>query len=120
MKKARVHSVEFKEAAVSRMKAGENVSELARTLKVRRKLLYEWKAVLAKGQRLRARGRPKEAQSDKLEALKEGSRIEELERLVGQLTVENRFFKGALRRIEELRRSKDAPTGAASMPRSRQ
>lgn len=42
-KKARVLSRELKLAAVRRMLAGENVSALARELKVLRKDLYKWR-----------------------------------------------------------------------------
>ena len=49
----RVHSAEFKARAVARMAAGENVSALASELRVRRKLLYEWKQLVEQGRPLR-------------------------------------------------------------------
>ena len=39
----RRHSREFKQQAVERMKTSDNIHELARELKVERKLLYSWK-----------------------------------------------------------------------------
>ena len=43
MAKWRRHTVEFKRQAVERMKTCQNIQELARELKVGRKLLYTWK-----------------------------------------------------------------------------
>ncbi len=42
--KARIHSWNLKKQAVVRMKAGENISKLAREMKVSRSMLYTWKA----------------------------------------------------------------------------
>ena len=46
-------------------------------------------------------------------------RIEELEALVGRLTLENRFFKGALQRIEDLPRASGGNGAKLSLPRSK-
>jgi transposase-like protein len=43
MAKWRRHTVEFKRQAVERMKTCENTHELARELKIQRKLLYTWR-----------------------------------------------------------------------------
>ena len=43
MAKWRRHTVEFKGQAVERMNTCENINELARALKIQRKLLYTWK-----------------------------------------------------------------------------
>jgi transposase-like protein len=43
MAKWRRHTLEFKRQAVERMKTCENIGELARELKIERKLLYTWK-----------------------------------------------------------------------------
>ena len=40
---ARVFTPAFKLSVLNRMAAGENVSALARALKLRRKLLYQWR-----------------------------------------------------------------------------
>lgn len=104
MKKSRVFTVAFKQEAVKRMQAGESPSALARELKLRRKLLYEWRNAVESGRPLRGRrGRPPGKPTAESPAEDATARISELEQLVGQLTLENRFFKGALRRIKELR-----------------
>ncbi len=41
--KWRRHTVEFKRQVVERMKTCQNIHELARELKIERKLLYTWK-----------------------------------------------------------------------------
>src|SRR5436190_1950544 len=43
MRKWRRHTVEFKRQAVTRMKACENIRDLARELGIQQKLLYTWK-----------------------------------------------------------------------------
>jgi transposase-like protein len=119
MKKARVFSSEFKAAAVRRMQAGESPSELARAFKLRRKLLYEWRDAILKGRPLRTAGRPRKRPGDKPAARDAMERVQELEQLVGQLTLENRFFKGALQRIKQLRQRNAGTGAAASLRRSR-
>ena len=119
MKKNRVFTVAFKREAVRRMQAGESPSGLSRELDVRRKLLYEWRNAVEAGRPLRSRGRPPgkpAAESPPGDAL---ARIGELEQLVGQLTLENRFFKGALRRIKELRRQNTEAGVAESSHKSK-
>lgn len=112
VKKLRVFDREFKLRAVQRMLKGEKVSALARELKLRRKLLYEWKARYQLGGKelLRLRGRPAKSSSDKsgtaeLPRLSElgqaRKRIAELERKIGQQEVELDFFVSALQRIEQ-------------------
>jgi transposase-like protein len=119
MKKSRVLSPAFKAAAVRRMQAGESPSALALELKVRRKLLYEWRDCVLAGQPLRVQGRPRKDSQGKAPADTSANRIEELERLVGQLTLENRFFKGALQRIKELRQQNSESGAAASSHKSK-
>lgn len=116
----RVHSPEFKLRAVERMRAGENVSALASELRVRRKLLYEWKQLVEQGRPLRTMGRPARTPADAQAGSPAGAeRIRELELLVGQLTLENRFFEGALQRIEELRQARSVSSSGASSPKSK-
>lgn len=116
----RVHSPAFKLRAVERMRAGENVSALASELRVRRKLLYEWKQLVEQGRPLRSMGRPARVPADPKTGDPGGAeRIRELELLVGRLTLENRFFKGALQSIEELRQLRSASSSAASSPKSK-
>jgi transposase-like protein len=116
MKKNRVLSPAFKAAAVRRMQAGESPSALARALKVRRKLLYEWREAVLDGKPLRTAGRPRKQPHPDSPAEEAAKRVRELEQLVGQLALENCFFKGALRRIKELRQH-NAEAGAAAFMR---
>lgn len=131
---ARVFSREAKLAAVRRMLAGENVSALARELRLRRKLLYEWRDNFRSGgpEALRMRGRPRkvaaEAGSPAAEVTPARApdelaqaqrRIVELERKVGQQQLELDFFRQALRQVRGKRRPSDGPGATPSTPRSR-
>ena len=116
----RVHSPGFKLRAVERMRAGANVSALASELRVRRKLLYEWKQLVEQGRPLRTMGRPVRTPANPKVGAPDGAeRVRELEALVGRLTLENRFFKGALESIEELRQARGASSSVASSPKSK-
>ena len=119
-KRYRRYDTKFKERAVQRMMAGESISALSRELDVRRNQLYRWQEAKRAGRQLRDRGRPQQKRVSGSPAAGE-RQIAELHQLVGQLTEENRFFQGALRRIEEIRqRSKEAGVkGSASKSGSR-
>lgn len=112
MKKKAVRSItlEFKVNAVQRMEKGENVSHLASELKISRSMLYEWRTQVRQGALLGE-------EEAKLVAAK--NRIGELERLIGQLSFENRFFANALQRVEAVRRPNGKHGKPASLPRSR-
>jgi len=110
-RKHREFSREFKLKAVERMLAGESSSVLARELKVRRKLLYQWKdAYIAGGPAgLRKQGRPRKnlilpvppiPETARAELLQTRRRIAELERKVGKQALEIDFFAEALRRVD--------------------
>ncbi len=118
--KARIHSWSFKKAAVTRMKAAGNISQLAREMKVTRSMLYTWKTAVDAGKAFQPEERRRAEISAELTKLDMGARVTELEKLVGQLTLENRFFSGALQKIAEARRSKSGPGNAASLPRFKQ
>jgi transposase-like protein len=118
--KRRIFSAKFKAAAVRRMRAGESPSALAVELGVRRKSLYHWRDTTVDGNPLRPPGRPKKGPPDPARIASDTARrLEELERLVGQLTVENRFFKGALQRIKEIRQQQGKRGGTQSSPKSK-
>jgi transposase len=113
----RVFSRGFKIGIVCRMLAGENVSGLARELKMTRKDLYAWRDRFQAGgpEALRGRGRPPKADAAglaasgtsakapvetpaaELEAARK--RIAELERKVGQQQLDLDFFQRALRHV---------------------
>ena len=109
MNKSRIFDRAFKVKAVQRMLKGESVSALARELRLRRKLLYQWKEGYQQGGEalLRARGRPKKTESpppkfEKNELEKARQRIAELERKVGQQALELDFLATALPRVEQV------------------
>lgn len=124
----RVFSREMKLAALGRMLAGENVSALARELKLRRKLLYAWRDNFRAGgpEALRGRGRPRKSSPVGLaevspmaapaldELAKAKQRVGELERKIGQQQVELDFFRQALRQVRGKRRPSDGPGAMAS------
>src|SRR5919198_2300841 len=111
----RVFSREFKLMVVRRMLAGENVTALAREVKVLRKDLYVWRDRFRSGgaEALRRSGRPRKAEALAIGAINKASeampdvpaaelelarkRIAELERKIGQQQVELDFFRQALR-----------------------
>jgi transposase-like protein len=131
-KKARVFDRAMKLAAVHRMLAGENVSALARELKILRKDLYKWRASFRSGgpAALRGPGRPGKlvraeppdasaAAPPEAELTKAQRRIAELERKIGQQQVELDFFRQALRQVGGKRRPSDGPGAGLSMRSSR-
>ena len=101
---------EFKLAAVRRMRIGEPVARLARELEISPGELYRWcheqekfgaGAFLGSGY--------KQAEPD---------RVAELERKVGQQTLEIDFLKRALQRVEEQRQLRALAGGARSTNKS--
>ena len=132
-KTVRVFSREMKLAALRRMLAGENVSALARELKLRRKLLYAWRDNFRAGgpEALRTRGRPRKSAPVALpgaspapapamdELAKAKQHVAELERKIGQQQVDLDFFRQALRRVRGKRRPSDGPGATASTPSCR-
>jgi transposase-like protein len=128
---SRTFSREFKLSVVHRMLSGENVSGLARELRVLRKDLYKWRDNFrAHGpEGLRGPGRPRKrvrapavaaappAPSDELVHARR--HIAELERKIGQQQVELDFFRQALRQVSGARRPSDGPGATASTPSSR-
>src|SRR5947208_777709 len=120
-KAIRVFSREFKLKMVQRMLAGENVSALAREVKVLRKDLYAWRDRFRSGgpEALRGRGRPRKAEAIAVAATGKtkrtsdppasqldaaSKRIAELERKIGQQQVELDFFRQALQQVKGARR----------------
>jgi len=129
-KAVRVFSREMKLAALRRLLAGENVSALARELKLRRKLLYAWRDRFRTGgpDALRSRGRPPksaaiagaEAAPAAADELAQATRrVAELERKIGQQQVDLDFFRQALRQVRGQRRPSDGPGATAFTPSCR-
>ena len=102
------YSPEFRARALERLESCDNVSRLARELKIPRKWLYLWRA--------RATAAVETAEDRERERLRK--RVAELEQLVGRQAAEIDFFKGALRRVEERRQKSGGSGGAASSSKS--
>ena len=114
----RRHTLEFKKRAVERMRACENIHELARELKVERKLLYTWKY------QLEGHPEPRHANlATTAEERKDKQLRDELARIKSALadkTLENDFFRNALRGIREVRqKSTTAGASASTSPSGR-
>ena len=86
---------EFKLAAVRRLEQGVATAEVARALEVNPNLLHRWRKEFRQGPGNAFPGKGKQRWSE--------GRIAELERKVGQQTLEIDFLKGCLQRIEEQR-----------------
>src|SRR5437763_14137543 len=103
----RRHSREFKRAVVERMKTSDNLHELARELKIERKLMYTWK--------YQFEGRPEKNHANYLGKpapdtveVKLRREIKDLKEALGQKAAESDFFVAALRRVKQERQEKDS------------
>lgn len=117
MRKWRRHTIEFKRQAVERMKAAQNVCQLARELGIQQKLLYTWK--------WQFEGRP-EARHANLamdaEERKEKKLEDEITRLKSALAdkaLEVDFLKHALLRVKEAPQSAKSGAPASTTPSHR-
>ena len=104
------YSTEFRQNALERMKTSPNISALARELGIRRKFLYEWRDE----QEGRVPARPQRTQAEDKEIERLKKKVASLEQLAGRQAAELDFFKGALRRIKELRQSSTSNGETAS------
>ena len=93
VKSRRGFTREFKVAAVKELEAGKPLGHLARQLEVNPNLLHRW--------RREFREQPTQAFSGQGRRVLAESREAELERKIGQLTMENDFLKKLLRSFEE-------------------
>ncbi len=110
----RKYSPEFRRDALEKMNTCDYVSQPARELGVRRKWLYGWKERALAGHPEQA---PAEAPAaDATAALRQ--RIAELEALTARQSLELDFFRGALQRIEERRRKREATSAPGSTSKS--
>ncbi len=94
----RVYSRELKVAAMREIDNGRTVAEVARQLELSPKLLERWRS------EWRARGEsafPGAGRRGMSPVLTELQRIAELERKIGQLTMENDFLKKALQHFRD-------------------
>jgi transposase-like protein len=86
---------EFKLAAVQRLEQGVSVAEVARALEVNPNVLHRWRKEFRQGPGNAFPGHGQRRWSE--------GRIAELERKIGQQTLEIDFLKRCLQRIEEQR-----------------
>jgi transposase len=84
---------EVKLAAVQRLETGASAAEVARAFEINPNLLHRWRKEFRHG--------PGNAFSGTGKRRWEETRVAQLERKVGQQTVEVGFLKGCLQRIEE-------------------
>ena len=102
---------EFKLAAVRRLEQGVSIAEVARALEVNPNVLHRWRREVRQGPGNAFPGNGKQRWSE--------GRIAELERKVGQQTLEIDFLKGCLQRIEEKRMLQASNGNPPSTVRSR-
>jgi len=125
----RVFSTEFKQGVVLRLEGGERLASVADELKIRRKLLYEWRTAYRafgaaglnrkRGPKTgisaaRASSHAAPAPDAACELARAKARIAELERKVGKQQMDLDFFREALRLIDAL----ETKTSATSSTRS--
>ena len=96
----RVYSRELKIAAMREVDSGRTLAEVARQLELSPNLLDRWRS------EWRAKGElafPGNGRGNTPSAFSDVQRIAELERKIGQLTMENDFLKKALQHFKDLR-----------------
>ena len=91
----RLFTKEFKLAAVRRLEQGVSIGEAARALEVNPNVLHRWRREFRTGPGNAFPGNGKQRWAE--------GRIAELERKIGQQSLEIDFLKGCLQRIEEQR-----------------
>jgi len=125
----RTFSTEFKQAVVVRLETGERIAAVAEELKIRRKLLYEWRAAYrrlgAAGLNRKRGPKPGGARASPdaapatpaplTELARAQARIAELERKIGQQQIDLDFFREALRLIDARDRSSRATPSTRSL-----
>ena len=111
MKSRRKFTKDFKQTAVSRLNSGQSVGEVARALEVHPSDLHRWKRELEEHGEQAFIGVGKKRADE--------SRVAELERKIGQQSMEIDFLKRALQHVEEQRLLRALNNGALSTGRSK-
>lgn len=101
---------EFKLAAVQRLEQGVSIAEVARAMEVNPNVLHRWRKEFRQGPGNAFPGQGQRRWSE--------GRMAELERKIGQQTLEIDFLKGCLQRIEEQRMLQAASGNPQSTIRS--
>jgi len=98
---------EIKLAAVERLEMGASIAEVARAFEVSANLLHRWRKEFRDGPGNAFPGVGKRRWDE--------SRVAQLERKIGQQSVEIDFLKGCLQRIEEQRKQQASIGNPRSM-----
>jgi transposase-like protein len=112
MAKWRRHTIESKRQAVELMKTCQNITELARKLKIQRKLLYTWKYQIEGRPEPRHANLGMSAEDRKEKQLRDENA--KLKAALADKTLELDFFRSALLRVKEERQSRLTNGGSAS------
>jgi len=107
----RKFSKECKVAAIGRLQGGQTAAEVARELEVHPSELHRWRQELDEHGERAFQGTGKKRAEE--------SRVADLERKIGQQTLEIDFLKRALQHVEEQRLLRAVSTGAASTSTSK-
>ena len=105
----RIFTREFKLGAIEQIESGKSLARVARELEVHENVLRRWKHEIQQY--------PSKAFSGNGN-VRSSNREAELERKIGQMTLENDFLKKALQRVEE-QRLENAGGGRRSTRRSK-
>ena len=107
----RKFSKEFKVAALRRLQGGQTITEVARAVEVHPSELHRWRRELDEHGEHAFQGVGQKRAEE--------SRVAELERKIGQQTLEIDFLKRALQHVEEQRLLRALNIGAASTGNSK-
>jgi len=111
MKTRRKFTKDFKQTAVRRLNGGQSVAEVARALEVHPNDLHRWRRELQEHGERAFRGAGKKRAEE--------NKVAELERKIGQQSMEIDFLKRALQHVEEQRLLRALNSGAPSTSRSK-
>jgi transposase-like protein len=106
----RKYTQEFKLAAVRRLEMGASIAEVARACEVNPNVLHRWRREFREGVERAFPGLGKKRAEE--------SQVAELERKIGQQTVEIDFLRRVLQQVEEARRLQALHPSAPSTRRS--
>jgi transposase len=106
----RTYTKEFKLATVRRLEMGASIAEVARACEVNPNVLHRWRREFRDGVERAYPGLGKKKAEE--------SRVAELERKIGQQTLEIDFLKRVLQRVEEARLLQALRSSAPSTPKS--
>ena len=108
VKRAKRRGLEFWQGAVARVKAGENLGEVAAELGVDRRGLSRWQEKLD----------PELLRADRRREKALVTEVEQLKKALAEKVLEVDFLRGALHKVEARRRQSESGGVAGSMTRS--